>query len=178
VLQPGDTSQLHRGAGAPPARTAGTTAPTVERPRGRVRVAAVPAGELTRPVSWHGTYPPADSSASLARLEAAGALTRAGVRGEVLDDAKTVVAELIANAIVHAGTPFTVAVDADATSVRVDVYDGSPSPPHFLGPPGTWPGFGLHIVAALSTAWGWQRRANGPGKIVWAQIERVRTGHD
>jgi hypothetical protein len=132
---------------------------------------AVRAGQLGGPVSWHATYPPVDSCASLARIEVAGALTRAGVRGQALDDAMTVVTELVANAIVHAATPFTVIVDAGTTGVRVDVRDGSPLPPHFLGPPGCWPGFGLHIVAALASAWGWQLSLTGPGKGVWAQLE-------
>jgi len=132
----------------------------------------VPAAQLSRPASWQASYPPEHACATVARLEAAGALVRAGVRGQPLDDAKTVVAELVANAIVHAGTPFTVTVDAEATGVRIDVSDGSPEPPHCLGAPGSWPGCGLRIVAALAAAWGWQRRASGPGKAVWAYLER------
>ncbi len=123
------------------------------------------------PVRWERTYPPEDSYATMARLEVLGALQRAGARGHALEDARTVAAELVANAIVHAGTPFTVVVDVDSQRLRIAVYDGSARIPRLLGsPPGTWPGFGLQIVGGLATAWGWQRMMSGRSKVVWAEL--------
>jgi len=162
-----DFAPFGRGPGLA-ATIAGQSRPPVPQ----AGAAPAPAAQLRRAALWQASYPPELSCAPVARLEAAGALARAGVSGQVLSDAKTVVAELVANAIVHAGTPFTVVVDADRAAVRIDVYDWSPRPPALLVPLGSWPGLGLHIVAAVATAWGWQRRANGPGKVVWAQLQR------
>ncbi len=127
-------------------------------------------------VRWQEDYSAEDRCAGQARLEVVDALTRAGVRGPALDHAEMVVAELVNNAIIHAATPFTVVVDADASRVRVEVYDGSARPPRLLERrPDAWPGFGLNIVAGLATAWGWQRTVADRGKVVWAELELAPT---
>jgi anti-sigma regulatory factor (Ser/Thr protein kinase) len=121
---------------------------------------------------WEGAYPAEDSSAARARLEVVGALSRAGVRGEAREHAEMVAAELVNNAIIHAATGFTVEVEADGDRVRIGVRDGSSRTPLMVERrPDEWPGMGLHIVAGLASAWGWQLSLAARGKVVWAEVE-------
>jgi anti-sigma regulatory factor (Ser/Thr protein kinase) len=100
-----------------------------------------------------------------------------------LDDVVLATSELVTNAVLHAGTPLTVVVDADEDGgayrwVRVSVADGDPDPP-VLQPADTEAitGRGLLIVEALCERWGYGPRPDHePGKQVWAQLETSR--HD
>jgi anti-sigma regulatory factor (Ser/Thr protein kinase) len=97
---------------------------------------------------------------------------RVGLRGRALEYSEVLVSELALNAIVHAATPFTVAVDADPDLVRVEVQDGSPDPPRLLERrPEDSAGLGLHMVTGLASAWGWQRTIGARGKAVWAELD-------
>lgn len=86
------------------------------------------------------------------------------------DDVRTVVSELATNAVLHARTPFSVSVTTDGTRLRVAVTDGSaarPRPRRHGDEAST--GRGLHIVVALSTAWGVDDAS--PGKTTWCDLE-------
>lgn len=85
------------------------------------------------------------------------------------DDAGLVLAELVTNALLHAGTQIVVGVSVSDTALRLEVADGSPARPsarrHSLT---ATTGRGMGLVAALSSAWGVSE--NGSGKVVWAEI--------
>jgi hypothetical protein len=96
-------------------------------------------------------------------------LTAQGREG-VVPDARLIVSELVTNALVHAGTAFTVTIDVGQDAVVLRVADGSAVPP-VLGTLGVEEpgGRGLGIVAALAGAWGVTTEPGG-GKSVWASI--------
>lgn len=86
------------------------------------------------------------------------------------DDMELVVSELAANAVEHAGTPFTVYLSGDGDSVLLTVHDGSSSSPVQL-PPGrtSTGGRGMAIVDRLSDDWGVDHDDEAE-KSVWASF--------
>jgi hypothetical protein len=92
-------------------------------------------------------------------------------RGEeaLARDAAILTAELAANAVLHAGSSFTVAVWQSADGIRISVLDTG------LGHPageGGWltaaPGHGLDVVAKIASRWAVEDVAGG--KVVWAEL--------
>jgi MEDS: MEthanogen/methylotroph, DcmR Sensory domain/Histidine kinase-like ATPase domain len=85
------------------------------------------------------------------------------------DNAQLVVSELATNAVIHAGTAFSVALRCDGSAVRIAVHDSSSMQPVMGdGNPTALSGRGLLLVAAVSSAWGVEF---GPdGKTVWAEL--------
>lgn len=94
-------------------------------------------------------------------------------RPELVECAELGVSELVANAIIHATGPFKVRVRGTASHPRIEVLDGSNSPPV---PPLAVPGDddldllltfgrGLTMVAQCAVAWGATIEAES--KIVW-----------
>ncbi|HSU02336.1 MAG TPA: ATP-binding protein [Nocardioides sp.] len=94
-------------------------------------------------------------------------------RTDLAECAELGVSELVANAIIHATGPFKVRVRGTASHPRIEVLDGSTSPPV---PPLAIPGDddldllltfgrGLTMVAQCAVAWGATIEAHG--KIVW-----------
>ena len=88
--------------------------------------------------------------------------------GDLADDAAIAVTELAANAIVHAGSAFTVILSARADLLRISVRDASP-----LAGPGlrAAPLHGLGAVDALASRWGVESLGSA-GKTVWVDILR------
>ena len=88
--------------------------------------------------------------------------------GDLADDAALAVTELAANAIVHAGSAFTVILSARADLLRISVRDASP-----LAGPGlrAAPLHGLGAVDALASRWGVESLGSA-GKTVWVDILR------
>ncbi len=101
--------------------------------------------------------------------------------GRVAEDAVLVVSELVANAVLHAGGPVSVAVTYDEAPpgrVRLEVGDGSPVLPSVRSyGAGASTGRGLALVAMLASRWGVERAA-GSGKIVWAELVGADAGAD
>ncbi|HTX12340.1 MAG TPA: MEDS domain-containing protein [Solirubrobacteraceae bacterium] len=105
-----------------------------------------------------------------ARRFASSVLTRRPYEDRVhLADARLLVSELATNAVIHAGTPFTVSIRYTGSSVRISVRDWNPTQPVLRnGGPASLSGRGLHLVAAMAEAWGVD---DGPdGKTVWAEL--------
>jgi anti-sigma regulatory factor (Ser/Thr protein kinase) len=88
-----------------------------------------------------------------------------------LSDAATMlVSELVANAVLHTGTPIEVVVEPRGDQVRVEVHDGSPQLPvrkHYSTMSGT--GRGLMLVERVASHWGAER--TGDGKVVWFELD-------
>jgi hypothetical protein len=96
------------------------------------------------------------------------ALTDLGAAG-ASDDAVALVSELATNAVMHARSPYTVAVSRDGDTVRVDVHDLSAVIPRQRGYGlDATTGRGLRLVATISSSWGIE--AETGGKAVWFEV--------
>jgi hypothetical protein len=88
---------------------------------------------------------------------------------QVAADAALVVTELATNAVLHAGSPFSVSLVLSADVIRISVDDhvplGQPGGPHWLP---AVPGHGLGVIAAMADRWGVETQASG--KSVWADL--------
>jgi anti-sigma regulatory factor (Ser/Thr protein kinase) len=133
------------------------------------------AGTNHRDAQWPaGAVVSADFPADLVAARAArqfitDSLTKTNLRATSIDDARLIVTELAANAIVHARSPFSVTVDAHGSGVRLSVRDSSGVRPTVRPcDPRAESGRGLLLVAALSADWGVVITADG--KTVWADL--------
>lgn len=114
------------------------------------------------------TFAPEPASAGAARRFVAAVLERSGAM-EAVEPTVLLVSEVVTNAVLHAGTPVTVAVAVEEERVHVDVADGSSTIPSVKGyERDAATGRGRELVRALSSAWGVERR--GDGKCVWFEI--------
>jgi anti-sigma regulatory factor (Ser/Thr protein kinase) len=85
-----------------------------------------------------------------------------------INDGLLVFAELVTNAVQHAGGTDRVTVIHGAQVLRIEVHDHSHTTPDPRRPSGVGGGFGLSIVRKLSDTWGWEQTADG--KVVWSDI--------
>lgn len=114
------------------------------------------------------TLPPAPSSVSAARRFVADALVELGAEG-ACDDAATLVSELATNAVLHARTPFTIAVSRIDGEVRISVRDHSLAQPRVRDyGTGATTGRGMRLIEAMATDWGVEPEDDG--KSVWFAI--------
>src|SRR5262249_3231552 len=91
--------------------------------------------------------------------------------GEALDSVRLLVSEVVANAVVHAGSDVRVAVQLRPDAVRVAVTDNDPTAPEPReAAPTDESGRGLNLVEVLSSAWGVDRVPGG--KHVWFEVPR------
>jgi anti-sigma regulatory factor (Ser/Thr protein kinase) len=105
-----------------------------------------------------------------ARRFVKGLLARRPYAGRVDgEDVELVVSELATNAVMHAGTPFSVSVRYDGSVVRISVHDSSTLEPIIRNPaPDAPSGRGLRLVSSVTRDWGIEP---GPdGKTVWAEL--------
>jgi anti-sigma regulatory factor (Ser/Thr protein kinase) len=112
--------------------------------------------------------PPEPASATRARQLARDQLAVV-CSSEVLDTVALLVTELVTNAILHAGTPLQLAIDAQPDRIRLCVEDASPRQPevhHYDSDAVT--GRGLALVEQLATSWGVDQTP--AGKVVWCEI--------
>jgi MEDS: MEthanogen/methylotroph, DcmR Sensory domain/Histidine kinase-like ATPase domain len=85
------------------------------------------------------------------------------------ENVQLVVSELATNAVIHAGTPFSISVSATDSVLRISVQDWSSTRPIMGdGSPAARSGRGLRIVAAVSRDWGVEFGLDG--KTVWAEL--------
>lgn len=115
--------------------------------------------------------PAALTSAAAARRFVERTITRWGL-DPLLDDALLVASELATNAVTHAGSSCRIRLTLHDAAVRIDVIDSGVGTPEPRPSSDTEEhGRGLHLVAALSTAWGMEV-VPGEGKVVWAELAR------
>lgn len=95
---------------------------------------------------------------------------RAWCRDDLLPDVQLVVTELATNAVVHALSPFQVAVTHAGSTVRIAVADvGEAQPVPGTAAADAIGGRGLALVHSLASRWGVD--AGGVGKVVWAEFD-------
>ena len=115
------------------------------------------------------SFEPVFESASQARSFAREAAEALG-RGDAADRVEMLVGELAANAILHAQTSYTVALNlTQGDLVRVEVWDGNPDLPRrkpAIGDDVLIHGRGMALIEALADRWGVVGREEG--KCVWS----------
>ena len=119
---------------------------------------------------FRATFPAVPASAGQARRFVESALAEAGL-AELANTATLLVSELVANAVLHTGTPLEVVVAVDSDGARLEVHDRSrqlPSRKRYSTMSGT--GRGMVMVDRMATAWG--AEATADGKIVWCRIDK------
>jgi DNA-binding NarL/FixJ family response regulator len=127
---------------------------------------------MARPES-HATLdlPHHPASAGAARAFVARTIDRWKLH-ELLDDALLVTSELAANAVTHAAAPCRIRLSLNPLSLRIDVLDGGQGTPEPQAASDSQEnGRGLHLVSALTSAWGLEAIPDD-GKLVWAELAR------
>jgi anti-sigma regulatory factor (Ser/Thr protein kinase) len=134
-----------------------------------------------------------------ARRLVVASLRQRGHDESLVQDAALVLSELATNAVVHADSPFSVAVRARGSVLRVAVQDARPldaaapeqrgAPERGSAPERDWapeqgsapgqgltarPGHGLGLIDVLATRWGVEATASG--KVVWAELPYASSG--
>ena len=123
-----------------------------------------------RPAAAGVLLPPEPASGPAARHWLAALLEREpGVSDSARDVAVLLVDELVANAVIHAGTDIALGARVDGGVVHVEVADRSPLLPVVkdLGTEAIT-GRGLLLVRSLAAAWGTE--SSGGGKVVWFEV--------
>ncbi len=109
--------------------------------------------------------PPTVDAPAAARAFVGDALT--GWQAEdLVAPARSVVSELVTNAVVHAGTALTVRVSIAGRRIGLAVADRGPGAAARIE---TVKGWGLRVVEQLSRTWGALPRL-GDGTVVWAVL--------
>jgi MEDS: MEthanogen/methylotroph, DcmR Sensory domain len=122
--------------------------------------------EVVRPHAVRGFAPHLDSAREARHF----VLSQLGSRADraLASDVAIVIAELAANAIVHAQSAFIVAVSHTRDAVRIAVRDMTP-----LGDGErlvTATGHGLDVVAKIAARWAVEPLPDG--KVIWAELPR------
>ncbi|GAA3203539.1 ATP-binding protein [Actinocorallia longicatena] len=111
---------------------------------------------------------PWSGAVEAARLFSARVMRRWSL-GQAEERVTAIIAELVANAVEHAGTDVEVRLSRNG-EVRIEVADHDPAPPVMRMPdPLEEGGRGMIIVDRYSTQWGTDRA--GKGKTVWAEVD-------
>lgn len=114
-------------------------------------------------------FTPSRDSAREVRRFVKETLQRVGLDQDVVFECQLVADELAANAVVHAGSIFSVAIEVTPELVRVAVRDESNErPEEHDAAPREEGGRGLVIVSG--TASGWGSVPLGRGKETWADV--------
>ena len=114
-------------------------------------------------------FPSVPLSAGQARSFVESVLAGAGL-DHLAYVATLLVSELVANAVLHTGTPLEVVVETGVDRVRIEVHDGNPQLPvrkHYSSLSGT--GRGLLLVERIAAGWGADRTP--VGKKVWFELD-------
>jgi anti-sigma regulatory factor (Ser/Thr protein kinase) len=115
------------------------------------------------------------TSPGAARLFVKEALRHWGQEESVIEDARLLISELAANAVIHTQSPFSVSIASEPSRLRLAVHDRSNAVPTTIGRSEDAPagGRGLQIVAAVADDWGVV--TNPLGKTVWAELTAANT---
>ena len=86
------------------------------------------------------------------------------------DVTELLVTELVANVVTHVGSPMTLRVQRNHSTMRVEIEDPSPDVPVVRHPGAAEEhGRGVLLVERLANAWGVEPRTDG--KTVWFELD-------
>lgn len=130
----------------------------------RLHTAVTSADEVSR------EFQPEELAPYAARRLLDDTLRRWGHSGAIVDDARLLISELVANAVIHARSRLSVSIRSHRSTVRLSVRDESSAmpQPRAATPNGVNGGRGLQLVAAMARDWGVEGTADG--KVVWAEL--------
>jgi hypothetical protein len=97
----------------------------------------------------------------------------------VTDTAQLLISELVTNAVMHARTDLHLGVCGDARTLLFAVADGLPDPPRETEASAIGAidvdyeesGRGIAIIVGLAADFGWRRRQDGRGKVMWFTLD-------
>lgn len=116
--------------------------------------------------------PHTTESVRRARRTIAAFLEPAELPVSIIDDVLLLVSELVTNAVIHAGSPAVVRLDADIERIKVAVADRDAGrAPAVVEPePFSSSGRGVLLVDRLASRWGVEPQRQG--KVVWFELPR------
>jgi anti-sigma regulatory factor (Ser/Thr protein kinase) len=116
--------------------------------------------------------PHTTDSVRRARRTIAAFLEPAEIPVSIIDDVLLLVSELVTNAVVHAGSPAVVRLDADIERIKVAVADRDRdrAPEIVEAEPFSSSGRGVLLVDRLAARWGVEPQHQG--KVVWFELPR------
>lgn len=127
------------------------------------------AGQGIAPHRVRRDLPASPQAPMLARRTVSDVCTQWQLSAELGEQAQLVVAELVTNAVQHAGNGIGLTVTVRRNVLRLEVSDDSDVLPYPLESAlGMLRGHGLRLVAGLARHWGCE--ATNRGKIVWADL--------
>jgi serine/threonine-protein kinase RsbW len=112
-------------------------------------------------------FPPDPIAVAAARMHVRQALD--GMPASVVEDAVLLTSELGGNAVLHAGTPWTLKITVGGDIVRVDVSDTGGGSPAIADPQPPVGGLGLRLVDQVAARWGTMKEDDQT--IVWFELE-------
>jgi anti-sigma regulatory factor (Ser/Thr protein kinase) len=128
-------------------------------------------------VSIHADFTPSPRAAGQARALVLSALSGGANRSlspDTLHTAQLVASELVTNAVLHARTDLHLGLCCDDHNLLIAVSDGAPPNDEATGAGGIddddESGRGMLIVASVAADFGWRRREDRPGKIMWVLL--------
>ena len=132
-------------------------------------------------VSIHADFAASPRAAGQARALVLSALSGGGNRTlspDILHTAQLVASELVTNAVLHARTDLHLGLCCDNHSLLIAVADGEPSVDELSASSAAAAhsqvddesGRGMLIVASMAADFGWRRRDDRPGKIMWVLL--------
>ena len=122
-------------------------------------------------MSIQHTFPPIPDSVREARLFVLRELP--SLTETTRDQINLIVSELATNAVLHAETTFTVALQLTRETLTIEVTDqdnAQPAPASDPPSPDQLHGRGLLIVTHLATEWGITPNPQKHGKTVWVKL--------
>lgn len=119
----------------------------------------------------HRALPLGVHAVAEARRFASRTLGEWGGDGELLDTVLLVVSELVTNAVLYGYGTAGLLLHREGDELLVEVSDRSAAVPAArVTHDESEIGRGLHIVEAVSNAWGVRPHAPGGGKVVWCRL--------
>ncbi len=101
--------------------------------------------------------------------------------------AQLLVSELVTNAVMHARTELHLGISGDAQTLLFAIADGHPDLPPGVSPALEFDaasvdyeesGRGIAIIVGLADDFGWRRRDDGVGKVMWFTLRVPGTNGD
>ncbi|MFP5318651.1 MAG: ATP-binding protein [Acidimicrobiia bacterium] len=127
--------------------------------------------DISTPTEVRADFPAEPASAGRARRFVDATLRTWQCDGMV-DVASLLVSELVANSVLHAGTPLAVVISLSSRRLRIEVLDGDPRTParkHYSSMSTT--GRGLMLVERMAADWGVRPTTSGKG--VWFELDQT-----